>query len=508
MSSATSSFKDALTPVVRPDEGVGWRFLSRAGQTFSSFPALMIAFLIGKVFFLCRDRIADPDLWWHFRNVQFLFANHKFPNVDMFSLTAAGSRWINHEWLSEVFYYAAFQSLGLSGIFIVTTFVLALMITAVFLVCLKEAKDPFAAAIATFCGSVLATVGFGPRTQHFGWLCFVGIYIIMLRFRFTRRGPLWLVPVLFAVWINCHGSWLIGLLIYGIFVGSGLIRRDLGRLVAHPWSTTDLKKLFATGIASVAALVLNPFGYRLMLYPFDMILRQKLNTGNVEEWASVNFNDARGVLVAIVLGAIFAAALISKRRWRIDDALLTAFVVYSGLTHIRFLLLAGIVLPPILTPFLGSISTYDPRRERRLLNSLLLVVVAVAFIFGYPSAKKLDAEQSEFFPRHAIDFLRAHPQSGHMFNFYNWGGYLEWSLPRTPTFIDSRTDIFEYNGTLQDYLNIAHLVRSQEILDRYKVSYVLYPSDSPLTYFLSSNPQWVRIYGDSQAAIYRRAERH
>jgi hypothetical protein len=477
------------------------------GRQIFSFPAFLAAVLVAKVYWTCRDRIADPDIWWHLRNAQYFATSFRFPNVDTYSFTAAGSPWVNHEWLSELFYYAAFRAFGLQGIFVVFASVLALLVVAVFSLCLKQTDDPLAAAIATIFGGLLAMVGFTPRTQHFGWLCFVAIYAILLRFRSEKRAPLWLIPVLFCVWVNCHGSWLIGLFIYAMFVGAGLIRRDIGRLAAAPWSNSELKKLIVTGLASVAALAVNPFGYRLLLYPFDMAFRQNLNVSVVQEWASVDFNDPRGKLVAIVLGAVFAMAWIAHRRWRIDDALLTAFVLYCGITHFRFLLPAGIVLPPILAPQFGRISSHRPEREHRLLNAALLAIAVGVCIFGFPSARMLDAEVAGFFPVRAVEFLRAHPQQGHMFNLYQWGGYLEWNLPQEKTFIDSRTDIFEYKGVLRDYLGIAGLSNSQEILNRYQVAYVLYPPDTALSYFLSKSSQWERIYSDEQAVIYRRVGR-
>jgi hypothetical protein len=91
-----------------------------------------------------------------------------------------------------------------------------------------------------------------------------------------------------------------------------------------------------------------------------------------------------------------------------------------------------------------------------------------------------------------------------MFNLYQWGGYLEWNLPQERTFIDSRSDIFEYKGVLNDYLQIVNLTDSQEILDRYRVTYVLYPAGTALPYFFSKSSLWERIYGDGQAVIYRR----
>jgi hypothetical protein len=478
--------------------------LVRLGRTVSSFPALITAVLIAKVYWTCRSNIADPDIWWQLRNAQYFFANLRFPNIDTYSFTAAGSPWVNHEWLSGLFYYAGFRVFGITGIFLVFASVLAVLVVAVFLLCLKEAKDPLAAGIAAIFGGLLASVGFTPRTQHFGWLCCVCIYAILLHFRSARRGPLWLIPVLFCVWANCHGTWLIGLIIYAIFVCAGLIRRDIGNLACAPWSNHELKRLLRIGCASVAMVFVNPLGYHLVLYPFDMMFRQKLGVGTVEEWASVNFGDDRGKLVAVVLAAVFAMALIGRKRWRIDDALLTAFVLYSGLTHMRFLFLAGIVLPPILASQFGRISSYDPTRERRMINSALLAGIFAVCAVAFPSTRMLNGEVADYFPVGAMQYLRANPQQGHMFNLYQWGGFLEWTLPDARTFIDSRTDIFEYKGILKDYLDVAKVSNSQEILDRYRVTYVLYPAGPGLPYFLSKSPQWKRIYDDRQAVVYRR----
>jgi len=480
-------------------------WIARAVRRICSFPALLVTLIFARVYWSCRDNIADPDLWWHLRNAQYFVTHGHFPNFDTYSFTTAGSSWMNHEWLPELIYYGAFSQFGLTGIFVVFTATLAVLLMAVFSLSMKESRDPLASGIATIAGGLLAMVGFGPRMQNFGWLCFAGIYAILLRFRAERRAPLWLIPPLFAIWINCHGSWLMGLIIYGIFVGAGLIRRDVGNVAAAPWTARELKQLIVTGAASVILLPLNPFGYRLVLYPFDLAFHQTLNVAAVQEWASIDFNDPRGKQVAVVLGAVFLLALIARKRWRIDTALLTAFVLYCGLTHIRFLLLAGIVLPPLIAPQLSGLSFYRPEKDRRALNALLLAIVGFILVIHFPSNRLLESEVSAAFPVKAAEFLKAHPQQGHIFNLYQWGGYLEWNLPEIQTFVDSRTDIYERNGTLEDYLAIINLQGSEERLDRHAVSYVLYPAEAPLAYFLSRSPSWVRLYGDRQAVIYGRA---
>ena len=477
------------------------------GRWITSFPGLMAVLLVAKLYWTCRDRIDDTDIWWHLRDAQYVLRTGHFPNFDSYSFTAAGAPWIDHEWLSELFYYGAYHAFGLRGVFLLFTFLLSVMAVTVFCLALRYSGNPYAAAITTLAGGMLATVGFSPRAQLFGWLCFLGIYAILLRFRARQPAPLWLIPILFCLWINFHGGWLFGMLIYGILVGCGLIRHDIGLLAAAPWTPAELRRLIITGAASVAALMVNPFGYRLLLFPYDIAFRQPLMAARVEEWLSVDFNDPRGKLVAIMLAGVAYLAIAGRKRWRIDDAVLTAFTLYLGLTHIRFLMLAGIVLPPILAPQFGRFGSYDPRHERRLLNAAFVAALAAICAWGFPSEPELQSRIAAAFPVDAVEFLKAHPQPGHLFNAYDVGGYLEWNLPQVPVFIDPRTDIFQYRGVLPDYLAITGVRNTQELLDRYGVTYILFPKNTGLAYFLANNGRWERLYEGSDSLVFRRLPR-
>jgi len=65
-----------------------------------------------------------------------------------------------------------------------------------------------------------------------------------------------------------------------------------------------------------------------------------------------------------------------------------------------------------------------------------------------------------------------------------------WHLPDIPVFIDSRVDIFEYNGTLKDYLDIVRVENSLALLDKYKIQYVFFERDTPLVYLLEHAAGW------------------
>ena len=91
-----------------------------------------------------------------------------------------------------------------------------------------------------------------------------------------------------------------------------------------------------------------------------------------------------------------------------------------------------------------------------------------------------------------------------MLNFYLWGGYLEQNQRNVKTFLDSRVDIFEYAGVLQEYLDLLALKQPKAILDKYKIRYVLFPHGEALTYVLEHDPEWKEIYSDELCVLLER----
>ena len=99
---------------------------------------------------------------------------------------------------------------------------------------------------------------------------------------------------------------------------------------------------------------------------------------------------------------------------------------------------------------------------------------------SYPSAAQLQNNIDNQFPRDALRFIQQRQITGRLFNWYDFGGYIEFYAPAIKTFADGRTDIFVYNGVLNDYININTIERPFELLDKYKIDYVLFPVTSPL----------------------------
>jgi hypothetical protein len=95
--------------------------------------------------------------------------------------------------------------------------------------------------------------------------------------------------------------------------------------------------------------------------------------------------------------------------------------------------------------------------------------------------------------------------SGRLFHFYDYGGYIEWNAPAIKTFADGRADIFIYNGVFDDYLKVNRIEQPLELLDKYRIDYVLFPIDKHLCYVLDRSAEWRTIYEDKVAKLYARA---
>ena len=468
-----------------------------------SFPVMCVSLLVGVVFAFAPRGIAESDIWWHLRNARNLLQLHSFSVVDTYTFSAAGSPWISFEWLSEVPYYLAFRAMDLQGILLVYSTVVALIFIGVYYRCWRAGANCKDAAVATLGGICLAGVSLAPRTLLFGWLCMEGLLLVLDHFRRTGKG-LWLLPPLFAVWINLHGSWVFGMAVLAIVIGSGLVQGEWGLVVAQRWEPRQLRSLLLAGVASVAALFVNPFGYKLVLYPYDLLIRHNDVVQGLEEWQPVNFGGLNGKLALAVVFLLIALPLLSSKRWKLQDVLLASFALWAALSHVRFLFFAGLVIMPILAPRMGLFPPYEAELDKPWLNAGIIVAVAAALIFFFPTEAQLQQKVDQTFPKNALQFMQEHRLDGKTFNQYAWGGYMEWNTPQIKPFIDGRADIFVYNGVFRDFLRATSAEDSFEILNKHGIEYVLLPPESPLAYLLRHSAKWRTVYSDQVSVLFER----
>lgn len=488
-------------PQIRPELG---RANFKAWPLCVSFPVVLTFMVLTLVFTLAHGIVADPDIWWHLHNAEYLVQHHSLPRSDMYSFTVQGQPWMNHEWLAELPYYLGWRFLGLNGLDAVAVFVLSLTFLGILYLSYRECGNIKAAVLATAYGVFLARVSFGPRTILFGYAYLVALLIVLQRLRQKGHAPLWVLPLIFCGWVNTHGSWFIGMIVFSVIVFGGMTKLDAGAVNNDTWTPLQQRNLLMAWSASIAALFVNPFGWHLVFYPLDLAFRQKLNSEHIHEWVSVDFHDARGKFVIVLLLVLLLGSVIRPRRWRLSELAVMAFAVYCGLTYVRFLFLLAIIIAPVLARFLDFVPPYQPELDTPVLNAFAILLMIAGVAYFWPRDSQLQHKIEDQYPVQAISYLQGQSFTGPVVNYYLWGGYINWKDSDLKVLIDGRADIFEYNGVFQDYLSLLSAEQSQAILDKYQARYVLFPPNEPITYSLEHDHHWRTAYRDRISVLMER----
>ena len=488
--------------------------LARANWTTRVFsvPVVQGLLLVYMMLFVSASgpvvrSLVDPDVGWHLRNARELITSGHFLRADSYTFTVAGQPWINFEWLGELPYFFAQRWLGERGLYLVLFLAAAAILAGIYGLGRLRSGSWTASFFATSIGLLLTTVSLLPRPLLFGWMFLVAEVAVLWALQ-KERDWTWALPGVFLLWINTHGSWFIGFALLVLFVVCGFVEGEWGGLYAVRWSPKQRRKLLTVMAVSLAALFVNPYGWRLVVYPLDVAFRQKLTVQNIAEWGSLDFHSLRGKIVIGVLVLMAVLQLVRRRRWVLQDAAFAAVALYGAVTYVRFLFLLAILVMPLLAMDLRGEPEAEPRpaRDHRMLSALVIVVLVAIIARAYPRQRQLHAGWAEYFPEKAVPWVASTARRGNLLANFNWAGYLEWEAPEVGEMIDSRTDIFVHTGVMADYLQATKGEGTDSVLDKYRIRYVLLPRESAMAYLLEREPAWKQTYLDGQAVGFERVQ--
>jgi hypothetical protein len=353
----------------------------------------------------------------------------------------------------------------------------------------------------------LALVSITLRPQMLGYVFLIALLIVLELFRQGVGWLLWSLPPLFLVWVNVHGSFVVGLIVVTVFLCCGSKTFELGSVKAVAWSPKQRLQLESVLLLSVAVLPITPYGTKVAAYPLDIIFRQPLNTANIQEWGPMPFDEAGGKLFLCIVVVLLALQVLFRYTWRMDEALLAFGGAAAACLHLRMLMLFVPFSAPIFATMMAKwVPAYEKRKERYWLNGLLIAVIIAAIAHYIPSRDFLEKRVSTKFPVSAVKYLDGHPVQEPMLNNYSFGGYL--LATGRKVFIDGRADLFERSNVLADMITLAQIKPGAlRVLDRYAIGSCLLQKGEPLSAVLSASPDWERIYEDETATIFVRKHR-
>jgi len=458
----------------------------------------------------------DGDLGRHITIGNYILDTWMIPTRDLFSHTMQGQPLVPHEWLAQVIFALAYRVMGLSGDVFVAALLASFAILLVYNELIKRGNVRLIALFITTLVAVVSSIHWLARPHMFTFF-FVALWAYGLeRFYKDEAKNFWLFSILMLVWVNTHGAFIAGFVIWGTYLADWLWE------YLHGNGTRKMGlQLLLIGVASFAVTFINPSGWHLWGTSVGYVSNNFM-TSHTVEYLSPDFHE-RDVWPFLFMVAFALLSLMQDRKLQTREALLLAGWAAMSLYSVRNMPLFAVVTAPIFAMLVqGWVEkiasllkrTSSLHESENMLRGYVWVAATVLF-FGFVLWRNIPVDQRgtgnvflpDKMPVQAVNWLEKNPQEGNVFNYFVWGGYMLYRMwPDEKVFIDGQTDFYG-ETLLHEYLEVMGMSAGWEnILDKYNVVWILIPTHEPLAQTLKADQAdpWNVIYEDDTAIIFRR----
>ena len=451
---------------------------------------------------LALDHFSDVDLYWHLRLGLDMLARGRLPTLVEYTWTLTGVPYLANDWLAEILLALAFRSGGFVGVALFKALVAATLALVLYAASLLRAEgNSRAAGLAVGAMLFVGATNFIARPVLMGHVC---LALELLSLELLLRGKRWAalgLPLAFALWVNLHGSWPVGVAPLAAALLNAFAPFTWRRLGARAWPLEARRPLVLGAALSLPALLANPIGPRLLLRPFGMF-GARPHLGVIKEWSPVPFGDPSAwILVA-------SAALLAFACWRgkrqlpfYDLGVVVATFVMASSTALYHLPYAVIAAPVLAEQLSGLVSRKG--LEKPALN---LAVAAIALLLlggvGFARVRLIPLDVRGQIPVEAVDELeRSGLAQERGFNYFDFGGYLVFR--GIPTFVDGRLEPFLHAGIFDRYVGVEDKA-DLDSLEKDGVRWILAQTGTRVAAAASSRPRWRALSRGPVGELYVR----
>jgi len=455
----------------------------------------LLAIALGAAFgaLVSLQPVNDSDLFWHIATGRPTL-DLALLRQDVFSWTVAGRPVLTDQWLGDAILAAGYVLGDFRGVLAVRVIAVAILVAIVVDTAMAARPGrPVVAVAAAIPAIALSRFAWTDRPELLGLVCFA---LLVRLLRGGDRGLLLAIPLLF-VWAQLHGSYALGLaLVLAACVAQALSERR------------DRWRFAPIAAAAIVATLIGPSGLASWTSSGGHFLAPPRY---IDEEGVPDTSTLPGLLFAVTLGLVIAAALLARRPASLRELALLVPVAFVSLTAARYTPLLAIAAAPFLAerlpdplqrwrsdarhagPTEGPRGAGARRREgfgrAGVPAAVLLLIAAIALADG-----RVDESQ---YPRAA---LKAIPSGAGLLNRYEWGGWLMYAAPATPVFIDGRLFPF-VPAVLDDYRAILNAHPDWEaVAERRGVRTMLVRPTDPIA-VRAPERGWRVAYADALAVV-------
>jgi hypothetical protein len=344
-----------------------------------------------------------------------------------------------------------------------------------------------------------------PRPGLVSVLFLVIELMVLLRARRTGSSRwLYVLPFLVALWANIHVQF-----VYGLFV--------LGLFMVEPWVAPWLEQYVGVSMheerppapsplvfgVCVGATLINPYFYEL----HRVIVGLATQGGQYRYISELQPPTFRTFNSFVELCLIVAGWVVLVRRgnfrW-VPVVFLLAGTVFAFRTvrDVWFGVLAAVIAIAWPSEKIGSESVHE---RWSVVAAAFLAVLAGAVVIGkaHPlSQAHLWTDTADEFPVAAVEYVKRERLPGPLYNDWNWGGFLTWTLPDIPVYVDSRTNLpggAALERSIAVWSGAADWAKDPSLAN---ARLIIGNTNNPLTSLLRGDSRFRVVYEDATAVVF------
>jgi hypothetical protein len=467
------------------------------------FAVSVIILIMAALFGIGSRSFADPDLWGHLRFGLDMIESGHVIQMDPYSYLTADQRWINHELLAEISFALAWLAGNVTGLILLKTAIVVLTLGTIFFFFLHRQVPPIMAGILVFIAWFGLQPALGTIRPHMFTILFTAIVFRVISLAENGRYRwLWVLPPVFALWVNFHGGFLAGLAFLGLWsVVHTILNRDKWLSIIPPV------------LLSFIAVLFNPYGLDLITF---LLRTATVSRPEILEWQPIQLPTDLGIiyLVLLVIGAL---GLGFSRRYK-PKPIIILFVVAAilPLASVRHLPLFALAMLIFAGEHIADAKTRirlgksNPQRIQSLLAYISIFLAIIILFWGYLNSRQIwiTNKSITLFPTEIVSLIKESGIKGNLAVEFNWGEYVIWHLgPEIKVSVDGRRETV-YSEEIYE-ANLSYLTGGEgwaTLIDEYDTNIALITRNGPAYNLMKTKRGWDLIYENSTSALFASQE--
>jgi hypothetical protein len=462
-----------------------------------------LAVLIGS--YICLQ-VADPDLWWHIVIGRWIIAHGTVPHQDLWNMFGSESVFRAYSWSSEIVLAAIESSFGDTGLLFAQLALGVALAASLQITCSLLARDWWIGSFFGACGAVACFNHFTLRPQVLVWIFFAWVLLVVERIAreglsSSRRIGLCTLGLL---WANTHLTAALGFVAVVLW------------LLPETWDRRRVSAMFTSaGIFFLGTLVTPYFGgeWITLLTKSGHPLKYSV----IAEFSPATILQYSTVFVLLGLSLLLVAGFTTRIIPTPGRALLAGGMVLAGLTAVKFLPFAAIVLASLFCVWWREVSGREEILSQPGLADFLnqardwcsrlqpMSIGAVGFFVSCLAVANVNSLIKEpidlsYVPKGPVDFIIEKKLPYPILNEFGTGGYLMYrhsdmqGVPSQRVAIDGRTNVNPPEVWHDYQKSLLGKAGWRDFIKRVNPGTILWRQGSAFVSLLYTSKEWCRVY--------------